>query len=123
MNPAVGTTQGLRIETVQEPTPDTGVMVIRLVGSAGLREVDAMAMAFNRLAAARPHVLVIDASELSFVCSLAIGQIVMLRSGLKTHDGVIRLAGVQASVAEVFSKTRLDTLMTIYPTVEAAIAG
>jgi anti-anti-sigma factor len=123
MNSPADAQEGLRIETVQEPTPETGVMVIRLIGSAGLREVDAMAMRFNRLAAARPKVLVIDASQLTFVCSLAIGQIVMLRSGLKTHGGVIRLAGVRAAVADVLSKTRLDTLMSLYPTVDDAIAG
>jgi len=111
---------GLRIETREE---GEGVTVLRLLGRAGLTSVDALALACNRLAAARPKVLVIDAADLSFVCSLAIGQFVMLHRGIKSHGGVVRLAGVQPSVAEVLAKTRLDTLMPMFPSVDAAIAG
>jgi anti-sigma B factor antagonist len=63
-----------------------------------------------------------DMSQVTFVASLALR---MLLTNLKAVQpgGDLRLAGLQPQIAEIFRKSRFDTLFKIYPDRESALAA
>jgi anti-sigma B factor antagonist len=63
-----------------------------------------------------------DMSQVNFVASLALR---MLLTNLKAvqPQGDLRLAGLQPQIAEIFRKSRFDTLFKIYPDRESALAA
>jgi anti-sigma B factor antagonist len=63
-----------------------------------------------------------DMSQVTFVASLALR---MLLTNLKALQpgGDLRLSGLQPQIAEIFRKSRFDTLFKIYPDRESALAA
>lgn len=64
-----------------------------------------------------------DMTNVNFVASLALR---MLLSNLRTIQplgGDLRLYGLQPQIAEIFRKSRFDTLFKIYPDRETALAA
>lgn len=98
-------------------------VVVTLEGSAGVAEADAMRDALARVAAAAPSLAVIDLTGLSFLNSQGIASLVALNSSIKRAGGSVRLAGINASLRQMVTATRLDSVMPVYPTAEAALAG
>lgn len=64
--------------------------------------------------------VVLDLSSVNFLDSSGLGSIVAAMK-LLGPDRTLELAGLQNSVARVFSLTRMDTVFTIYETIEDAI--
>lgn len=67
--------------------------------------------------------VLVDMSKVNFVASLALR---MLLTNLKTAQGAggdLRLSGLQPQIAEIFRKSRFDTLFTIYADRDAALAA
>jgi anti-sigma B factor antagonist len=75
------------------------------------------------LLAAGSTTLVFDLSELTHIDSTGIGRFIDTYGRLKKAGGGMRLAGASGVVRESFRITKLDTVFTLYPTVEAACAG
>lgn len=65
--------------------------------------------------------LVIDCERLSFVTSMGLGMLLRVHARARKRGGEVKLAGVQPAVAEVFRVVRLNEVMPIFPTVQAAI--
>ena len=99
-----------------------GGAILRLSGELGLR-MDGVEIAFNRLAAQRPQIAVIDLSKLAFISSLGMGLFVRLRQGLAPHQGVVRIAGASQQVTDSLRRARLLDLFQLYTTAEDAIAA
>lgn len=64
--------------------------------------------------------LVLDLSNVEFIDSSGLGALV---SVLKTlgRSGSLAISGLQKSAEQIFKLTRMDTVFTIYPSVDAAV--
>lgn len=70
--------------------------------------------------------VLVDMNDVTFIGSLALRMLLMSLKALQPLGGDLRLCGLQPQVAEIFRKSRFDTLFQIYPdrgTALAAYAG
>ena len=113
----------LEIEQRDEQHGDMGVRIVRLIGEAGVREGHELSLLMPQLAADRPPLLVFDVSELSFISSLGLGELVALARALKKYDCRVCLLGPRREVQSVFDRSKLTSLIGSYESLDAAIAG
>lgn len=64
-----------------------------------------------------------DMSEVNFVASLALRMLLTNLRTIQPLGGDLRLYGLQPQIAEIFRKSRFDTLFKIYPDRETALAA
>ncbi len=72
-------------------------------------------------ATAHPRVI-LDLGQVQFLDSSGLGAIVAVKK-LLGPDRVMELSGLTATVEKVFRLTRMDTIFTIHPSHEAALAN
>jgi anti-anti-sigma factor len=101
---------------------DCGIVVC-LEGEAGVIGLERMQIAFARVAARRARLAVLDLARLTFMSSLAIGQLVALRRDLDRWNGRLKLAACPPTIHEVLEKTGLSKFFEFHPSVEEAIAA
>lgn len=65
--------------------------------------------------------IVIDCKDLGVISSAGLGMLIRARARVKKHGGIIILARLQNSVADVLALVHLDRIFKIYPTVEDAL--
>jgi len=97
--------------------------VILLRGSADMENHDAMHKHFSQAAEDGHRWAIIDLRHLSFLTSLAIGELLSLNKAKKAKGGHACLCGPNEYVASVISKTRLDQTMKVFRTLDEAIAA
>lgn len=68
-------------------------------------------------------VAVVDLSEVSFVDSTALGVLVSGVKRLRSGGGDLRLVVTQPHISKVFEITGLTEVFSIFPTLDAAVAG
>jgi anti-sigma B factor antagonist len=64
-----------------------------------------------------------DMSQVNFVASLALRMLLTNLKAVQPLGGDLRLAGLQPQIAEIFRKSRFDTLFKIYPDSESALVA
>ena len=99
---------------------DGPVAVVHLAGSAGMNEAESMRIELEELASGKVPVIILDLSNLSFICSLGLGAIISGHLRCRHHKGQIRLVNPQPAVQKLLETTRLTKLFPIYATVEQA---
>jgi anti-sigma B factor antagonist len=67
--------------------------------------------------------VLVDMSRVEFVASLALRLLLTQLKAAQQAGGDLRLSGLRPAIAEVFRKSRFDTLFTIYPDQKAALAA
>lgn len=65
--------------------------------------------------------IVVDLAEVSYVTSSFLGALMAAMQETRDAGGFVRLAAPQPLVAEVLATTKLDKLLAVYPSVEAAL--
>jgi anti-sigma B factor antagonist len=65
----------------------------------------------------------VDMSNVSFIASLALRMLLTNLKAIKPLGGDLRLCGLQPQIAEVFRKSRFDTLFKFYTSRDAALAS
>lgn len=65
----------------------------------------------------------IDMSKVDFIASLALRLLITNQKAVQPLGGDVRLCGLQPQIAEVFRKSRFDTLFKIYIDRDAALAS
>jgi anti-sigma B factor antagonist len=65
--------------------------------------------------------LVLDLSGVSSIDSAGIGELALLQSWAQGRQGNLKLAGASPLVAELLELTNLDSVMEVYPSVDAAV--
>lgn len=95
--------------------------IARVVGEAGLSNVDELSRQLAKISASRPTILVFDMSGLTFICSLAIGSFMELYRGVKNNGGQVRFAAMTGPVETVFQKANLHHLFGSYKTTNEAL--
>jgi anti-anti-sigma factor len=96
-------------------------VVVRIVGDAGVTNVDALAQGLLPLAAMRPSVVIADLSELMFISSLAMSKLIELHRGLKQWNGELLLAVGEGDVSTALMRARLDAVLPCFQTVQEAL--
>lgn len=65
--------------------------------------------------------LVLDLSGVSSIDSAGIGELALLQSWAQGRHGNLKLAGANSLVSELLELTHLDTVLEVYPSVDAAV--
>lgn len=66
--------------------------------------------------------ILVDMEETDFVASLALRMLLTnLKAAQSSEGGDLSLSGLQPQIAEIFRKSRFDTLFKIYPDREKAL--
>ena len=90
----------------------------RIDAAVAVRFKDAMRL---HASGAHPRVI-LDLSRVEFLDSSGLGAVVAVLKEVGSDKG-FALAGLTATVEKVFRLTRMDTVFTIYPSVEGAFGG
>ncbi len=96
-------------------------LVATLVGDGGITNVGPLELAFTRILAMKPALVVLDMAQFNFISSLGMGSFVALRRGVVMNGGTVKMAAVHPLVLDALKRARLDLLFEFYPTVEAAM--
>lgn len=89
--------------------------------AAGLKEIDGP---FGELLQANnSSKVLVDLSKVQFMASLALRMLITGHKDLQLAGGDLRLSGLQPQIAEIFRKTRFNTLFKIYADREAGLAS
>ncbi|MEE8460387.1 MAG: STAS domain-containing protein [Phycisphaerales bacterium] len=95
---------------------ERGVLTARLTGpSVGQREGEVFAsMIHARLEGPDPvNSIVLDFTDISFINSAGLGSCVTVHNDAKPRGAAVVLYGMDASIRDVFTMTRLDKLFKI----------
>jgi anti-sigma B factor antagonist len=99
------------------------VLVIELPARLDANTVANIEAQLHEQATAHKGKVIADMSGVDFVASLALRMLLTTLKAVQPLGGDLRLAGLQPQIAEIFRKSRFDTLFTIYPDRDAALAG
>ena len=97
-----------------------GTTVLKLVGPLTISTMFGFQDEFR---AATPRVMILDMSETSYMDSAGLGLIMNYYVSAVDHGRKLLLAGVNERVVELFKMTRVQGVLTSFPTVEAAEAS
>jgi anti-anti-sigma factor len=99
---------------------DFGV-IVRVEGEAGVVGLEQLGFACARVTARRAALAILDLAELTFLSSLAIGQLVRLSRDLARWGGRVTIACCRPVVREALEAARLSCFFEFTASVEEAI--
>jgi anti-anti-sigma factor len=100
-----------------------GRVLVRLEGEAGIVGLEKLEVAFARVIARRAPVAVLDLSGLTFVSSLAIGQLVRLRRDLNRWNGRVKIASCPPAIREALQTAGLIDCFGFHASVQEALSA
>jgi len=95
--------------------------VVMLRGSATVADADAIGDVLRNLADERCAVTVVEMSDLDFIGSAGLAQIISGYLRNRHHHGKLRLANPQPTIHQELQKTRLAELLPIYTSIDEAL--
>jgi anti-sigma B factor antagonist len=98
------------------------VLVITLPARMDAAQISAIEGPLIEALAQQSGAVLVDMSAVEFVASLALRLLLTQHKELRQRGGDLRLCGLSPAIAEVFRKSRFDTLFTIYPDRASALA-
>ena len=96
--------------------------VLTMHGSAHMADADAMRRALGDLIDKEVALIVLDMTDLDFICSTGLGAMISGHLRLRNCEGRICLVAPKPSVKNLLETTRLTKLFTVFATVEQAMA-
>lgn len=96
--------------------------VLELHGSARMADAELMRQTIDDLAAGRATPIVLDMTDLDFICSAGLGAIISGHLKTRDYQGRIHLVSPQPSVLALLETTRLTEVFPVFTTVEEALA-
>ncbi|MFI5378739.1 MAG: STAS domain-containing protein [Tepidisphaerales bacterium] len=98
-------------------------VVVRLGGDFGQPEADILDQQLPPLAEKKPRVVVFDLSRVTLMASVALGSIMALNRTVRKNGGKVRLAAPGRNVLGALRFTRIDDILEICASVDAAMAS
>ncbi len=95
--------------------------VVRINGSVTIDEADKLTKQMESLTAAQTPIIVLDLSQMDFICSSGLGAIILGHLRSRHHAGQVHLACPQPAVRTLLETTRLTKLFTLYDSVAEAL--
>jgi anti-anti-sigma factor len=102
------------------PGRSEGTMILRLIGPLTLSTMFGFQDDFRAMT---PQVLIMDMSEVPYIDSAGLGLIMNYHVAAQDHGRKLLLAGVNDRVKALFEMTRVQNVLSTFPTVEAAEAS
>jgi anti-anti-sigma factor len=102
------------------PGQREGTMILRLIGPLTLSTMFGFQDEFRSVT---PQVLIMDMSEVPYIDSAGLGLIMNYYVAAQDRGRKLLLAGVNDRVKALFEMTRVQNVLTSFPTVEAAEAS
>lgn len=99
------------------------VLVISLPKRMDAATITQIEQDFGAAVKAHPSKVLVDMSDTSFFASLAMRLLLTHLKEVQQQGGDLRLCGLQGQIDQIFRKSRFDSLFTIYPDRESAIAA
>lgn len=96
--------------------------VLALRGEIDLQTAPMLNQCFEQLAANRKNV-VVDLSNVAFLDSSALGAFVAAHHSLDAAGATLALAGPSRHLTRILALTRIDQVLAVYSSVDAAIAS
>ena len=78
--------------------------------------------AFDAVLEKRPINLIIDLNGLQYISSAGLRSILTLIKGAKAANAALKFCGMQPMVADVFKVSGFSTMLSIFDTLDAALA-
>lgn len=100
-----------------------GGAVLTISGAVSYDDARTLEAEVTQLLEAKPTVVAVDLSGLSFISSVGIAALVKLHRGLHSTGGAARIVGPSTNVFGVLDRAHLVELMPVYPTIERAMAS
>jgi anti-sigma B factor antagonist len=97
-----------------------GTMILKLIGPL---TISTMFGFQDELRSATPQVMILDMSETTYMDSAGLGLIMNYYVSAMDHGRKLMLAGVNERVKALLEMTRVQGVLTTFPTVEAAQAS
>lgn len=97
------------------------VVVLHVAGQMREMGADTLREELDGLLEEGRYKLVFDLSDVSFISSTGLGQLMRAFRAATSNDGYVRVVNPQPLVEEVFRFTKLHTLIHIFPTVGEAM--
>lgn len=98
--------------------------IIKLAGEIDLCCTPELRNALGSEAATRPETLIVDLSEVTFIDSSGLSALIECWRNMREQGGTLVITGAKGEVLEVFRLTRIDNLISLFPTeMEALSAG
>lgn len=107
----------LKLETKQIGS----AVVVRIGGSVGIVEADQLYRKLEELASSEASIVILDLSEMDFICSSGLGAIISGHVKSRRHQGQFKLVSPQPAVRRLLETTRLTKLFPLYDTVDQAL--
>ncbi len=95
--------------------------IARFRGDASNITDNQILKALHQITQKRSGRIVLDLTQLSFIASAALGELVQFRNEVQDYGGTLRMAGANPSVEDVLKKTRLVELFPLYPDSDTAL--
>ena len=101
---------------------DCGVLV-RIAGDVGIAGLEQLEFAFARVIARRTRLAVLDLSQVTFLSSLGMGQLVRVRRDLGRWNGRVKIANCPPAIREALEAARLMDFFQFHATVDEALSS
>ncbi len=106
---------------IKKKTSDPGITVLEISGNIRMGgDCERISLETEQLIAKKETRVIFDFSQLDYLDSAAIGMLVNVLTKLRRVGGELRLAGLKPMVAGVFKLTKIDTVVSIFPSVAEA---
>lgn len=99
---------------------DDDILVIKLHGKLDAATSPEFTAEVDRHFQEGKRKVIIDCAHLGYISSFGIGTLVTLQTRLRKQGGEVKLASIQALVADVFKIVNLDRLLDMYGDIEFA---
>jgi anti-sigma B factor antagonist len=97
------------------------VAILHMAGQMRELGADALREELDKLIEDGSYKLVFDLSDVTFISSVGLGQLMRAYRNATSHEGYVRIVNPQPLVEEVFRFTKLHTLIGIFDTIDEAI--
>jgi anti-anti-sigma factor len=96
---------------------------MRVVGSLDGANVDELEQQFVRAIDSRPKLVVVDLAGVDVISSIAMGALLRAHQSLRREGGKLLLASVTPPVLSALRRARIDLVVGVRASVDAALAG
>jgi len=94
--------------------------VVHVKGSVSITNAETMRRKLEELAGRKIPRIILDLSQMDFICSTGLGAIINGHLKCRHHDGQLCLVNPQPAVRQLLEMTRLTKLFPLYASVEQA---
>jgi anti-anti-sigma factor len=96
-------------------------VIVHLDGEGDIDGAPALEQVLTKLSALRPKLVILDAAKLTFISSLAMGQLMAFQRAIARSKGRVIIAAAQPLVKEALHRAHLQTVFAFQES--AAVGG